>query len=105
MKRIFAFLLSLCVVGFASIQCTPEDQPSTGGNGNTVADGLKPSAILRKVEVHTDKARYNPGEAVVFTADKAPKNYIVRYWHLGDVIHEEALASTSWTWTPPAGDS
>ena len=103
MRRFFAFLLTLCVVGLASIQCTPEG-PETPGGENTGADGLKPSAILRKVVVHTDKARYNPGESVVFTADKAPKNYIVRYWHLGDVIREEALMSTSWTWTPPSDD-
>lgn len=103
MRRFFAFLLTLCAVGFASIQCTPES-PETPGGENTGADGLKPSAILRKVNVHTDKARYNPGESVVFTADKAPKNYIVRYWHLGDVIREEALMSASWTWTPPSDD-
>lgn len=104
MRRICTFLLTLCVIGLTSIQCTPEAAPGTPGENTGSADGLKPSAILRKVAVHTDKARYAPGEPVVFTADKAPKNYIVRYWHLGDVLKEEVLSSTSWTWNPPTDD-
>lgn len=105
MKRIYTFVLTLCVIGFTGIQCTPESEynpfPDGYGEGE---DGLRPSTLLRKVEVHTDKSCYAPGEQVVFTADKNPKNYLVRYWHLGDVIHEEPLTSDTWTWTPPADD-
>ena len=105
MKKICLFLLALAV-GFTCIQCTPEAAPDTpGGNENTgTAGGLKPSAILRKVQVHTDKSRYEPGEQVTFTADKVPGGYVVRYWHLGDVIKEEAFSSDTWTWTPPTDD-
>ena len=51
-----------------------------------------------------DKARYNPGEEVKFSINGVPSNTIIRYKHLGETIAEEALNSTSWTWTPPSED-
>ena len=103
MNRIYAFLLAV-VSGLFCIQCTPQEQPQTPGENTELAGGLKPSAILRKVEVHTDKSCYAPGEQVSFTADKVPGGYVVRYWHLGDVLKEEPFSSETWTWTPPADD-
>lgn len=103
MNRIYAFLLAV-VSGLFCIQCTPQEQPQTPGENTEQAGGLKPSAILRKVEVHTDKSCYAPGEQVSFTADRVPGGYVVRYWHLGDVLKEEPFSSETWTWTPPADD-
>ena len=51
-----------------------------------------------------DKAKYNPGEEVHFSINGTPSNTVVRYKYLGEVLSEEALNSTSWTWTPPAED-
>ena len=55
--------------------------------------------------MQTDKAIYKPGETVAFTLQKdIPSDAKIRYSHLGKTIHEEALASRSWSWTPPASD-
>ena len=51
-----------------------------------------------------DKAKYNPGEEVHFSINGTPSNTVVRYKYLGEVLSEEALNSTSWTWMPPADD-
>ena len=51
-----------------------------------------------------DKAKYNPGEEVHFSVEGTPSNTVVRYKAMGKVLSEEPLASTSWTWTPPADD-
>ena len=51
-----------------------------------------------------DKARYNPGEEVKFSINGVPSNTSIRYKHLGETIADEALNSTSWTWTPPSED-
>lgn len=51
-----------------------------------------------------DKAKYNPGEEVHFSVNGTPSNTTVRYKYLGELIAEEALNSTNWSWTPPAED-
>ncbi len=51
-----------------------------------------------------DKARYNTGEAVLFTVSEVPENTRVRYKHLNEIISEENLSSTTWSWTPPSDD-
>ena len=56
------------------------------------------------LDLTKDKARYNPGEEVEFTINGTPSNTVVRYKHLGEVIAEEPLNSSSWTWTPPVED-
>ena len=94
--------LSVCIL--AGCTQTPpgggEDTPSGGGG----FEALGTSALLRQMSVHTDKARYAPGEQVVFTADRE-QSVGVRYWHLGEVVEEKVLeSSTSWTWTPPSTD-
>ena len=57
------------------------------------------------VNITTDKARYSPGEEVVFTIDESlPATVSVRYRHLNETIREEALSGTSWNWKVPATD-
>ncbi len=63
-----------------------------------------PDAVANTMEVTTDKAAYQPGDNVAFTADKAYDNAFVRYRHLGEILEEAPLAGTSWTWTPPSQD-
>lgn len=52
----------------------------------------------------TNKAVYNPGETVVFkllgTADDAK----VRYRFLNEIIKEETLSGSTWSWQLPAAD-
>lgn len=51
-----------------------------------------------------DKAKYNPGEEVIFSVDAVPPNTIIKYKFLGETIHEEPLATISWQWSPPSVD-
>ncbi len=58
-----------------------------------------------KLNINTDKAVYAPGSQVQFTLKEMPSgNYKVRYSHLGEVLKEENLTSTTWTWTVPQDD-
>lgn len=57
-----------------------------------------------EIIIKTDKARYAPGESVVFTANKTIENFTIRYKYLGSTILEQPLTSTTWTWTPPTQD-
>lgn len=55
--------------------------------------------------VATDKAVYKPGESVRFTVGGTlPASARIRYRHGMDVIADEQLSSTSWTWAPPSTD-
>lgn len=63
-----------------------------------------PDAAANTMEVTTDKAAYQPGDNVAFTADKTYSNAYVRYRHLGEILEEMPLSGTSWTWTPPSQD-
>lgn len=82
-----AMLLSSC------IQDEPKNNPITYGDG------------YMDVQLNTGKAMYKPGETVSFTLNKMiAGNVKVRYKHLNEVIAEEPLSSTSWTWTPPTTD-
>lgn len=58
------------------------------------------------IGVSTDKAAYKPGETVRFTVTDGtlPSSAHVRYRHGADVIAEENIGSTSWTWTAPQAD-
>lgn len=57
------------------------------------------------VLIHTDKASYQPGEAITFTIDKIiPGAVKVRYRHLNETISETNLTTTSWKWTPALTD-
>lgn len=56
------------------------------------------------LKVVTDQARYTPGTAVTFTADKVPQEITIRYRHLNEILAEEPMTDESWTWTPPTED-
>lgn len=60
-----------------------------------------------QLELSTDKACYEPGSTVTFTADgnlPAGKEVYVRYRHNNTFIHKEKVTSKTWTWTPPNTD-
>ncbi|MBN8851722.1 MAG: cycloisomaltooligosaccharide glucanotransferase [Sphingobacteriales bacterium 50-39] len=57
------------------------------------------------VALTTDKAVYKPGDAVLFTMDKAlPATARVRYRQLSRVIAETGVTGKSWQWTAPSAD-
>lgn len=57
------------------------------------------------VSINTNKANYQPGEAITFTIDKIiPGSVKVRYRHLNETISETNLTGTSWKWTPVSAD-
>ncbi len=57
------------------------------------------------LQLSTDSACYHPGATVTFkyTGTRLVKAY-VRYMHLGKVLKEEPLTTTSWTWQTPDED-
>lgn len=58
-----------------------------------------------KLDINTDKAVYTPGSQVHFSLKEMPLgNYKVRYSHLGEVLKEESLTATTWTWVVPKDD-
>ena len=58
-----------------------------------------------RVLIHTDKASYQPGEAITLTIDKIiPGAVKVRYRHLNETVSETNLSGTSWKWTPAMTD-
>ena len=66
---------------------------------------VKTTADL-SLTVTTDKAAYKPGETVRFnvTDGTLPASARIRYRHGSEVIADENLGSTSWTWTAPQAD-
>ncbi|WP_417354509.1 glycoside hydrolase family 66 protein [Flavobacterium sp.] len=63
-----------------------------------------PDPEVNTVEITTDKAIYNPGDNITFSAHKTYDNAFIRYTHLGNVIEEVPMTGASWTWAPPSQD-
>ena len=83
--------LALCSA--SCIQDEPKNNPITYGDGYV------------DVQLSTDKAAYKPGEQVRLSLNKPIGGTVkVRYKYLNEVIKEEPLSATSWTWTPPTND-
>lgn len=60
-----------------------------------------------KISLSTDKACYEPGSTVTFTADgdlPSGKEVYVRYRHNNTFIEKHTFTSKTWTWTPPKTD-
>lgn len=89
------FLVVLSVFGSIVVSCNKDDE----GAISYIPDPVDASTLI-----HTDKARYNPGQAVTFTIGELPAGAMVRYKHLGNTIEEATLSGQTWTWTPPSTD-
>lgn len=95
MIKKITYIFVACSLIFASC----EDYYDTKNNPITYGD------TYLNIGVTTDKAVYKPGETVHFTLKEKPAgNLKVRYSHLGEVIKEENLPGTSWSWTAPSED-
>lgn len=96
MKKIFNYIIFVaCIVLFTSCH----DFYDTNSDPITYGDSYM------SIDISTDKSVYRPGESVQFSLKKKPAgNLKVRYSHLGEVLNEETLTSSSWTWTVPSDD-
>ncbi len=57
------------------------------------------------IDISTDKSSYQPGETVNFwLREKIGNQAKIRYSYLGNVLHEENLTGTSWSWKTPLDD-
>ena len=72
---------------------------------------LAETGIISGIE--TDKARYDPGQAVQFSIDlqgpiSGTQEIVVRYRHLSEVVGTQSVpvssANPTWSWTPPTDD-
>ncbi|MCL2776330.1 MAG: glycoside hydrolase family 66 protein [Oscillospiraceae bacterium] len=94
MKKRTVYILAVSLVMFISCEKdhNTDDKVTYGDN-------------YMSIDLSTDKAVYKPGETVRFTLkEKLSGTLEIRYSYLGHALSEEALTSTSWSWTPPAGD-
>ncbi|MGR9048912.1 glycoside hydrolase family 66 protein [Halobacillus faecis] len=71
----------------------------------------KPEPHVEIQQLSKDQAKYNPGEAVEFTAkinNEDMTNFVVQYYYKGQLIErttvEQEGESLEWTWTPPKRD-
>ncbi len=80
----------------------PNPTPSEGGEGG-VSEVVAVKSDLR-LDLSTDKACYAPGSTVNFTVSDAPSGAKIRYRKGAEVVKEEPLTSTRWSWTAPAED-
>ncbi len=98
MKRMIFNTIALGLVLTVSAAC----QKELGYTGFVDQDAAADATI----SLSTDKAVYNGGETVTFTASSMPSGAIyVRYKHLGQQLgDEQALAGPTWTWDTPVED-
>lgn len=94
-KMMFALLL------FAS--CSSDDTFNI-----SKASSLQPAVEITSrltLELSTDKALYAPGQTISFSVKgDLPAGATVRYRHGADVVEEQPLPGSTWTWTAPSQD-
>lgn len=101
MNKMYKYFLFALMMSFFACTVPVGGEDQTG----PVAEELPSLSDFPQIEVYTDKAMYSPGATVKVMTNKSTNGLGVRYWHLGDVIKEEALTgSKEWSWTPPAED-
>lgn len=100
-----ALLIALpLLIGSCSDENNSYNDPATVPT-DIIQTVVKTTADL-SLTVTTDKAAYKPGETVRFnvTDGTLPASARIRYRHGSEVIADENLGSTSWTWTAPQAD-
>lgn len=72
------------------------------------ASSLQPAVEISSrltLELSTDKALYAPGQTISFSVKgNLPAGATVRYRHGADVVEEQPLSGSTWTWTAPSQD-
>lgn len=94
------------VAAFLCLSCSDdhESNPQNGGALGSVTE-VTPVTSDLCVKLTTDKAFYKPNETVTFTAaDALPAGTKVRYRLSGEIVGEEPVSGTNWTWKAPSTD-
>lgn len=78
----------------------PNPTPTPGGDN----PGIGVTSTLQ-ADITTDKARYAPGDKIVFKADNVPAGAKIRYRRGSEVVATADYSSPSWEWTAPATDN
>lgn len=104
-KRILVLIAIAFALGACSKDHEGTDNPGSGSGEVTggVTD-VTPVVSDLTVNLTTDKACYNPGEKVHFTADNMPSGAKIRYRSMNKLIDEVDASGNAWTWTAPATD-
>ncbi len=90
-----------------AMSCSDNNHDEGGGNSSGITGSVTEVTPVTSdliVNLRTNKACYQPGEAVLFTADQLPLNSKIRYRTSFHVVEEHNAQSTSWSWTPPNND-
>ena len=107
MKRRTSFLIVLSLLAAScsgSESDSPQNPKTSTDPGTQVTVTTQRQAVLT-LDIRTDKACYQPGETVSFTAEGSmPDGATVRYLKAGSVVETAPLHGTSWTWTAPSAD-
>ena len=99
MKNRIRIHTAIIVASLVIVSCNNDD--------DFISHRQEPSQSIPFQEVlqlKKDKAKYSPGEEVVFTVNAVHPSTSIRYKYLGNILNEEPLSSNSWTWTPPSDD-
>ena len=102
-------ILSVGVLVMAVACSASKDEPTpvappSGGEGN---GGVSETIVVKsdlRLNLTTDRACYSPGQTISFTVSEIPEASKVRYRKGSEVIKEENLTSSKWTWTAPGED-
>ncbi len=94
----------LTLVAPLLLACSSDDE-TMGTVPTEVISPVTAMTAQLDLDITTDKALYKPGETIQFSAEGTmPSGARVRYRQGSDVVAEEAVSSSSWTWTAPQTD-
>ena len=99
MGKLLMKALAMLFLILGSVSCSGDDAPE-------IEKDVESPKVAHREElgVKKDKARYSPGEPVEFQVTEVRPNTVVRYSSLGEILSEEPLGATQWSWQPPATD-
>ena len=84
--------------------CSSDDD-NMGTVPTDIIAPVVPTTSQLILNISTDKALYKPGENILFSAEGTmPSGARVRYRQGCDVVADEAINGSSWTWTAPQTD-
>lgn len=89
-----------------SILCTLSNCKAEVSDLNPDAPANVATPIYTNVTISTDKAAYNPGDAITFSMDIStlPSSAKVRYKSADTLISEANVTASTWIWTTPSTD-
>jgi len=104
-KRILVLIAIVLALGACSKDHEGTDNPGSGsGDVTGGVTNVTPVVSDLTVNLTTDKACYNPGEKVHFTADNMPSGAKIRYRSMNKLIDKVDASGNAWAWTAPATD-